>query len=353
MKPVQIGEFIIDDHSPPFIIAEAGVNHESDYEMARKMIIEAREAGAHAIKFQTYEAKDLVARDSPKYWEDDRPDETQFEFFKRSSTWDRSSAIKLAEICDEIGIMFLSTGFDRESIDLLDELGMPAFKVASADITSLSLLRHIARKQKPMILSTGASTIGEIERAIEVINEEGNDQIILLHCILSYPTPKEHANLRMINSLQDIFPKYPIGFSDHIIPDGSFIVPITVTALGGKVIEKHYTLDRSMKGNDHFHSVDPPMLKNLVDYTKAAHSALGSYLKHPIDIEKAARKNARRSIAVNTDLKIGDIIKSEHLTVLRPGTGISPYLEENLIGKELKKPIQSGSLITWDHFIGD
>ncbi len=348
MAELTIDGIKVGDNHPPYIIAEAGVNHESDYDIAYKMIVEAKKAGAHAIKFQTYEARDLVASDSPKYWKDDRPEETQLEFFERSSRWKRESAEKLAEMCREVGITFLSTGFDKKSIDLLDKLEMPAFKIASADITSYSLIRHIARKGKPIILSTGASTLGEIEQAVNVIKEEGNRDIIILHCVLSYPTPIEHSNLNMIRSIKKFFPEHIVGFSDHIIPDGRHVVPIVATALGSRVFEKHFTLDRSLKGNDHFHSVDPPMLKDLVETSRNAFYSLGQWKKEPLEIELPARKNARRSIAVNRDMKSGEQLSADNITLLRPGSGIHPRLEEELYGLRLKRDLKRGSLIHWE-----
>ena len=350
MKEIEIDGFKINENSVPYIIAEAGVNHESSLEIAEKMIVSAKKAGANAIKFQTYEPEDLVAKDSPKYWVDDKPNETQFEFFKRSSLWKRDMAIELQKICIKNEITFLSTGFDKKSIDLLDEIGMKAFKVASADITSLSLLEHIAKKNKPVILSTGASNISEIEKAIETIMNTGNDQIILLHCILSYPTPINEANLQMIKSLQMTFPNIPVGFSDHIIPDESYVIPIVCTALGGKVIEKHFTVDRNIQGNDHYHSVDPDMLTNLVEFTKKAFLSLGKYDKEPISIEFSARKNARRSVAYSQDLKKGSIIEKHHLKLLRPGTGIDPYVEKKLLGLELKNDVVENYLVKWSDF---
>ena len=348
MKTIQIGEFFVGEDYPPFIIAEAGVNHESSEENAEKLVVLAKEAGAHAIKFQTYEAETLVARNAPKYWEDDHPEESQLEFFKRTSKWKRDKARFLNDICKKHGLMFLSTPFDIKSVDLLDELKVPAFKIASADITSLSFIKHIAKKGKPIILSTGASTVDEIAVAIRTIEQAGNDQIVLLHCILSYPTEIKDANLKMIRYLQETFP-YPVGFSDHIAPTEENLIPLIVTALGGNMIEKHFTFDRSLPGNDHYHSVDGPQLADLVRQTNLAFYALGHKTKSVVEVELPARDQARRSIAINKDKAQDEVIEANDIILLRPGTGVSPIYEEMIVGMKLLKNIEKDNILTWEH----
>ena len=235
-----------------------------------------------------------------------------------------------------------------ESVDLLDKLDVPAFKIASADITNYPLLKKVAKKMKPVIMSTGAATIGEIQEAVKIIKNEGNSEIVLLHCILSYPTPYDQANLQMIKNLRDLFPDIEVGWSDHVIPDDSIIIPVIAAVMGATVIEKHFTLDRTRKGNDHFHSMDTDMLITLNKNLEQAKSSLGQYLKDVIEIETNARKFARRSIGISRDIKSGEEIKEEDLIMLRPGTGIHPKYQDLIIGKHAKRDIKSGYLLEWE-----
>ena len=335
----------------PYIIAEVGVNYDNDMNYAEELIMAAKRAGADAVKFQTYTPSKIVAINSPKYWEDGKPKETQFEFFERSNTFYHEETKELAELCKKHQITFMSTPFDLESVDLLDALGMPAYKIASADITNYPLLRKAAQKQKVMLISTGASSIGEIEEAVSVIRGEGNDQIILLHCILAYPTPAEHSNLMMIQSLRDVFPELEVGWSDHVIPEKSLVIPTVAAVLGATVIEKHFTTDRTRKGNDHFHSVDEEQLKQMIVNIKLARESMGEYLKQPMEVEGPARKNARRSIAASRDIKIGEEINDENLILLRPGSGIAPKMLDVIVGMKAKREIKSGYLLEWEDIV--
>jgi len=335
----------------PFIIAEIGVNYDNDMDYAEELIKAAKRAGADAVKFQTYTPGKIVAIESPKYWKDQLPEETQYEFFARSNTFYHEETKELARLCKEIDILFMSTPFDLESVSLLDKLGVPAFKIASADITNYPLLRKVAKTGKPVLLSTGASTIGEIEQAIKTVTSEGNEAIVLLHCILAYPTPIEHSNLRMIQNLRDIFPKYEVGWSDHVIPDDSVVIPTVASVLGASVIEKHFTTDRTRPGNDHSHSVDEDLLKRLVANVKIARESLGEYLKQPMKIEEPARLNARRSIAAHQLIKVGDEFTAENLIMLRPGSGIHPRFLEQITGHKAKREIKPGYLLEWEDII--
>ena len=348
---MKIGKTEIGLEYPPFVIAEIGVNYDNSMEYAEELIKAAKRAGANAVKFQTYKASKIVAIDSPKYWEDSKPSESQFEFFKRSNTFYHKETRELAGLCKSNHILFMSTPFDLESVDLLEELGVPAYKIASADITNFPLLSKVARTKKPILLSTGASSIGEIETAVRIIEKEGNSDIILLHCILSYPTPVEHSNLRMIQNLRDIFPQYEVGWSDHVIPDDSVIVPTIAAVLGATVIEKHFTTDRERTGNDHFHSLDEDQLKRLIANISIAHSAMGQYLKQPMPIEEPARLNARRSIAAAEMISEGDEFTEKNLIMLRPGSGIHPMFLDKIIGLKSKRDVKSGHLLSWDDIL--
>lgn len=352
LKHVKIGNREIGLESEPYIIAEIGVNYDNDMDYAHELIQAARRAGADIAKFQTYKASKIVAIDSPKYWEDSRKEESQYEFFKRSNRFYHQETRVLANMCQDSGIDFMSTPFDLDSVELLQELGVPAFKVASADITNYPLLRKVARTQKPVLLSTGASSIGEIETATKIIEEEGNDQIVLLHCILAYPTPIEHANLRMIQSLRALFPQYEVGWSDHIIPGECIVAPTVAVALGATVIEKHFTTDRTRPGNDHFHSADEKLMKQMILNVRLARRSLGRYLKQPLPVEESARQNARRSIAASRRIAKGETLTEESLILLRPGTGLEPALINKIVGLPARREIEEGRLLKWDDILG-
>ena len=337
--------------SEVFVIAEVGVNYDNDMTLAEEMIKAAKRAGADAVKFQTYTPSKIVAIESPKYWEDDKPKETQFEFFKRSNTFYHEETRELASHCNANDIPFMSTPFDLDSVSLLEELEVPAYKIASADITNFPLLRAVAKIGKPMLLSTGASSIGEIETATRLIEDEGNSDIVLLHCILSYPTPYEHSNLRMIQNLRDVFPNYEVGWSDHVIPDESLVIPLVAAVMGATVIEKHFTTDRTRPGNDHFHSMDEAQLTKLVTNVKIAKKSLGQYLKRPMEIEIPARKNARRSIAASQDISKGETFTEKNLIMLRPGTGIHPVYLDRILELKAKRDVKAGYLLQWEDIL--
>ncbi|MFX0107833.1 MAG: N-acetylneuraminate synthase family protein [Candidatus Hodarchaeota archaeon] len=348
---VKIGKKEIGLEKNPYVIAEIGVNYDNDMEYVEELIQAAKRAGVDAAKFQTYTPSKIVAISSPKYWEDNRPEETQYEFFKRSNTFYHEETKQLANLCKKHGIPFMSTPFDLESVTLLDKLGVPAFKIASADITNYPLLKMVAKTGKPMLLSTGAATVGEIEGATRIIEDEGNENIVLLHCILAYPTPVEHSHLRMIQSLRDVFPKYEVGWSDHVIPDDSVVIPTVATVLGASVIEKHFTTDRTRPGNDHFHSVDEELMTRLVQNVRLARTSMGEYMKRTMPVEEPARKNARRSIAASKEISEGEMFSEENLIMLRPGTGIHPMFFDKILGKIAKRDVKPGHLLDWEDIL--
>jgi len=352
MKTIKIGSKIVtrDGFDEPFIIAEAGVNHEGDMEKAKLMVKQAAEAGADAIKFQTYKAELITSKHSPVYWDRQKePTSSQYELFKKYDKFWKKEYEELAQIAESEGIMFLSTPFDFESADFLEPL-MPAYKIASADITNLPFLRHIARKGKPILLSTGASTISEIWRAIEVITEEGNDQIVLLHCLLIYPTPIEKANLGMIKGMYNKFSDYVIGYSDHTLAEYVLDVLPTAWLLGAKVIEKHFTFDKTLPGNDHYHAMGKEDLKNLRAKILYLKEIIGSGKKSYSSEEENARKFARRSLVAKRDIKKGQVITEEDLIIKRPGTGIPPYLIDSVIGSIATRDISEDEIINFGDF---
>lgn len=339
-----MGRRVISEDGRPFVIADAGVNHGNDVKIAKKMIEEAAKAGADSIKFQTYKAEKIAAKDSPAYW---KTAETQYEYFKKYDKFDEEDYRELAGYAKEKNLIFMSTPFDLEAVDFLNEL-VPVFKISSSDITNTPFIRYIARKSKPIFLSTGASTIGEINDAVTVIEEEGNKQIVILHCVLSYPTKYEDANLNMIVHLRNVFPNYLIGLSDHTLPDKNMLALTTAVLLGAKVIEKHFTFNKSLKGNDHYHSMDFQDLKTFVKNLDLLERILGETEKKPLETERLARKYARRSIVAKTNIFKGTRITEDLLDFKRPGTGIAPKFLELVVGRTAKKDIKNDEIIKWE-----
>lgn len=341
---ISIGGKIVKRDGQPFIIAEAGVNHETDLQIAMKMVEAAARAGADAIKFQTYKAEKLAVKESPAYWQTER---TQREFFSRYDAFGPEEYYKLAEHCKRQNILFMSTPFDLESVEFLDPV-LPCFKVASADITCFPLLEAVAKKQKPILLSTGASDIAEIYQAIKYIEEIGNRQIILLHCVLNYPNSYETANLNTIKYLQNVFPKNIIGYSDHTVPDELMLVLTTAYQLGAIVLEKHFTLDKKLPGNDHYHAMDEKDLINLRKNIQLTQKILGSAVKKILPGEELARNLARRSLVAKVNIPKGQVISKEMLTFKRPGTGIPPSQINTIIGRIAQRNIQEDEILQWD-----
>jgi len=256
---------------------------------------------------------------------------------------------ELAEYCNELDIEFLSTAFDIESADYLYDL-MDVYKISSSDLTNLPFVEHQAKKGKSILLSIGASDEDEIDRTLKVIKANNNQPIVLLHCVLEYPTPFEHANLNRIVTLKEKYPDLIIGYSDHTKPDYHVDVVKTAYNLGALVVEKHFTLDKTLPGNDHYHAMDPEDARKIVEGVEFIRSIRGSYeIKH-LESEAASRQNARRSLVSNIDIKAGEVITKEMLTFKRPGTGISPTEIDNLIGKTVKADIQEDTILQYDMF---
>lgn len=315
-----------------YIIAEAGLNHNGSLEQARELIRAAAKSGADAIKFQTYEASDLVCKGTPKFWdysEDEGKDQWQaYEDLKKIRLEDYP---ELIEECKRNSIEFLSTPFSFEAADYLNSLGMAAFKIASSDMSTLPFLRHVARFGKPILLSTGAATMEEVREAVQTIRDEGNNQIVVMQCTLCYPTKDEDANLSVIEAYKEEFPDLVVGLSDHTL--GAATPIIAAKYFGAQVIEKHFTTDKTFKGNaDHWLSVDPRELEIIVatipsgfEYDKVKIELLGgNRTKHVLDCESETRKYDKRSIVSKVDIPADTPITSDMLTFKRPGTGIWP-----------------------------
>jgi N-acetylneuraminate synthase len=331
----------------PYIIAEAGVNHEGSMGCAKRLIREAAESGADAIKFQTYKAETLTVKNSPAYWDMTKEKcRSQYKLFKKYDKFWINEFEKIKQYCDECNIEFLSTPFDVESAKFLNDL-MDVFKISSSDITNKPFIEYICQFNKPVILSTGASLLDEIKEAVLWI---GNHEVplALMHCILNYPTNYKAANLGMIANLRREFPDKIIGYSDHTLPKDMKVLEIA-SLLGAAIIEKHFTFDKTLPGNDHYHSMDKEDLKLFIKNIDFIHKVIGHPNFTDRENERAARKYARRSIVAKTDILKGHMIKKEDLTWKRPGIGISPKFIDDLLNKTVKINIKKDSIIRWEN----
>lgn len=339
----------------PYIIAEMGVNfydtaremNISPLEAAKLYIKKAKEAGVDAAKFQSYKADTIASKNSPSYWDlTKEPTTSQYELFKKLDGFNREDYEELYKYCKEIGIDFMSTPFDYNSADYLNDF-VDIYKISSSDITNIPFLKHIARKGKPIYLSVGASYLSEVDEAVRAIKEEGNDQICLLHCVLSYPTKNEDANLNIITTLKRIYPDIPIGFSDHTLPDECMTILTTAYLLGADVIEKHFTLDKTLQGNDHYHAGDPADFAKAVNNFKLIQTIMGQKEKTVLDCEQIPRREARRSLVLTHDMKKGEVLTEKDLIAKRPGTGISPKYQDIVLGRTLKEDLKEDDILTW------
>ena len=331
----------------PYIIAEAGVNHEGDMDIAKRLIEEAAEGGAQAIKFQTYKAETLAAKHSPAYWDrTQEPTGSQYELFKKYDSFWKKEHEQLKVYCDKAGIEFMSTPFDVESAIFLNDL-MPVFKISSSDITNKPFIELMCGFGKPIILSTGASYMWETEQAVEWIREFGNP-LCLMHCILNYPTQNINANLGMLLHLRQKFPSMLPGYSDHTFPQQMEVVKMSVL-LGARIIEKHFTHDKTLPGNDHYHAMDMEDLKLFWKKNEAMFELLGSFDKQPLESEAPARKNARRSLIAAVDIAEGTIVEAQHLTWKRPAFGISPKHYDEVLGTKAATNIAKDAILQWQH----
>lgn len=350
MERAKAGEFVL--------IAEIGVNY---YDIAKKMgitpmeaaklmVLEAKNAGVHAVKFQTYKAETLAAKDSPYYWDITEESTTsQFELFKKFDGFSYNEYKELYDYCEEVGIEFLSTAFDIESADYLYNL-MNVYKISSSDLTNLPFVEYQAKKGKSILLSVGASNEDEIDKTISSIRKFNDNPIVLLHCVLEYPTPYNHANLNRIQSLSKKYPDVIIGYSDHTKPDPDAQVILTAYNLGAVVVEKHFTLDKSLPGNDHYHAMDPIDARKIIKGVNFIDEIRGSYDIKCLESEMTSRQNARRSLVTTCNIVKGQTITETMLTFKRPGTGISPSEIEKVIGKVAKFDIKEDTILHYDMF---
>ena len=326
-----------------YIIAEAGVNHNGSLETAMELVDVAFEAGANAVKFQSFHAESLVCSYAGKAEYQVRntgAEENQLQMLKKLEL-SQNIQRKLMKYCEKKGITFLSSPFHIESVYMLSKMGMETFKIPSGEITDLPYLRAVASVGKKIILSTGMSDMKEIEAALQVLKEGIASEIYILHCNTEYPTPLEDVNLRAMLAIKEKF-GLPVGYSDHTV---GIEVPIAAVALGASAIEKHFTLDRNMKGPDHRASLEPTELKQMIKAIRNIETALGDSEKRPSASEEKNRLIARKSIVARGVIKKGDIFSEDNITAKRPGTGISPMLWDEIIGRAAKRDFQMDEMI--------
>lgn len=340
---------IIGSGAPPFVIAEIGANHNGSLDLALRSIDAAKACGADAVKFQSWSKSSLIssaeyARNT-RYTGDGQGGGLAEEVERYQLTEAQHHAI--ADYCRDIDVLFLSSVFSPREVCLLDRLGVPAFKVASMDVNHLPLLACVASRHKPVLLSTGMATLGDIERALTVLREDGAGPVALLHCVSSYPTPPEDVNLRNIGMLASAF-DVPVGFSDHTLGTA---VPLAAVALGACVIEKHFTLDKAMPGWDHAISADPAEMRALVAGAREIHAALGSPLRTVNAAELEKRKVFRRRLVAAHPLSRGGRLTADDVDFKRPGTGIGPDELDYCVGRTLARDLAADDELEWSDLV--
>ena len=326
-----------------FIIAEAGVNHNGSFELAKQLVDKAVWAGVDCIKFQTFNSKNLVSKNAQKAeYQKKTTDssESQLDMLKKLEL-SKEEFIELRDYCNQKGIMFLSTPFDLESIDFLASIGVKTWKIPSGEITNYPFLRAIGKRKESVIMSTGMCTLDEVRDAIKVLKDFGTKDIILLHCTTEYPAPYDSVNLNAMLTLQNEF-GFNVGYSDHT---NGIEVPVAAVAMGASVIEKHFTLDKNMEGPDHKASLEPDELKLMVQSIRNVEVALGDGTKQPSDAEKKNISIARKSIVAACEIKKGDVFSEKNLTAKRPGNGISPMQWEKILGNNALRDFETDEMI--------
>lgn len=352
MPSITLGNREISPLSRPYVIAEIGVNHGGSLDLAKRLVELVAEGGADAAKFQTYKADTLASKNSPAYWDrNSEPTASQHELFKKYDAFEAEDYITLAAHCRSVGVDFLSTPFDDAAVEFLNPL-MPFYKIASADLNNLPFLRKIAAKGKPVVLSTGASTLAEIDVAVGTLHQSGCRSLALLHCILNYPTENRNAHLRMISGLRHAYPEFVIGYSDHTRPDEFMLSLVTSHLLGAVIIEKHFTHDKTLPGNDHYHAMDVADLKRFMSMIDKTHLLLGDLIvRAPLPSEEISRKNARRSLVLCHGLPAGHLLTPQDLTYKRPGTGVGPEHWDHVLGRTLATDAKEDEVLQWDMMV--
>lgn len=342
--------------SKPYLIAEMGVNfydtakqmNITPLEAAKMYIDKAAEAGIDCAKFQSYKAKTIVSKNSPAYWDITKePTKTQYELFLKHDSFGEEEYRELCEYTHSKGMDFTSTPFDYDSADYLYDM-VDFYKISSSDLTNIPFIKHIGAKGKPVFISVGAAYLSEVDEAIRALKEVGCKDIVVFHCVLSYPTDPKDANLKIIETLKKVFPDVRVGFSDHVAPDKTMMTLATAYMLGAEVIEKHFTLDKTLTGNDHYHAGDPEDFKMAISNFKWIDTVIGSGEKKVLDCEKIPRREARRSLVLTRNMKAGEIIQEKDLIPKRPGTGISPKFIDIVVGRKIKKDLEEDTILTWE-----
>ncbi len=344
-EPIRIGTHSVGPDSPVLVIAEAGVNHNGSLEMARRLVDAAAEAGADAIKFQTFRADRLVTPSAPRAAYQIREGEptSQLEMLKALELSERAH-VELWRHGREVGLTVLSTPFDERSADFLQRLGVPAYKVGSGELTNLPFLEHLAHKRLPLIVSTGMATLAEVDQAVHSIRRCGAPPLVLLQCTSRYPAPAADANLRAMDTMRLAF-GVPVGYSDHTRGND---VALAAVARGACLIEKHFTLDRRLPGPDQRASAEPDQFAALVQSLRTVEAALGDGRKQPTAREAEIAAVARRSLVAARDLDVGERLTEELIAIKRPGTGLAPAFRPRVIGRRLNEPLREGAPLTWE-----
>ena len=340
----------------PYLIAELGVNFYdtaraegiSPMEAAKRYVDGVAEAGCDCAKFQSYKADTIVSKNSPAYWDTTKePTKTQYELFQKHDSFGEVEFAELCEYTHSKGLDFTSTPFDYASADYLAKY-VDFYKISSSDASNLPFIEHIGAKGKPVVISVGASYLSEADEAIRALKRSGCDDITVLHCVLSYPTDPSDANLRVIETLARTFPDVKVGYSDHVAPDPSMQTLSTAYLLGAQVIEKHFTLDKTLPGNDHYHSGDVADFKRSVANFRFIDHVLGSGEKTVLPCEVVPRREARRSLVLTRDMRAGEAIAKEDLMPKRPGTGIAPTYADVVIGRAVREDLPEDTILTRD-----
>jgi N,N'-diacetyllegionaminate synthase len=348
VNTLELGGAAVGRGHTPYIIAEIGSNHNGDMELCRRLIDAAADVGAHAVKFQSWTESSLIAEEeyqrNPEY-SDKKKHFGSLREMVRAYQLTPEQHVEAQRHCKSRGIAFCSSVFSREEADMLEQLDVPFFKIASMDVVNLPLLTYVARKRRPVIISTGMATLGEIDRAVEAIRVEGNDQVVLLHCVSIYPPDYDSIRLRNIGMLRKAF-DLPVGFSDHTLGTA---IPLAAIALGACIIEKHFTLDREMAGWDHAISADPAELRTIVEEGRNVFAALGGSTRLVTEAEIEKRQKFRRSLVARRALDRGHVIAEDDLDAKRPGSGISPDEMRYVLGRKLADAVTADQVISWEN----
>ncbi len=347
MRTVNLGNITVGEGLPPYVIAEVGANHNGDMDLCMRLIDAAAEAGAQAVKFQSWSETSLIAREeydrNPEYSDKKKHFGSLLEMVRAYQLTSEQHRQALVH-CRKRGIAFCSSAFSAEEADLLDELEVPFIKIASMDVTNLALLTYVARKQRPVLVAAGMATLGEIEQALDAIRAEGNEQIVLLHCVSLYPPEASAIHLRNMGTLREAF-DVPVGFSDHTL---GTCIPLAAVALGASVIEKHFTLDKEMAGWDHAISADPTELRTIAEEGLRVFQALGSPRRTITEAERQKRRQFRRSLVARRPLPAGHVLAEDDLDAKRPGTGIGPDELRYVVGRRLADDVVEDQVIRWE-----